>query len=83
MELLSTNGQSTTFIYVDGTKGWVPTEDQTTNKYGFDPVYIAATGGTITTCGNYKIHTFTGPGTFTVYLVQETLVVQIQFLMWL
>ena len=27
---------------------------------------MAATGGTITTCGNFKIHTFTGPGTFTV-----------------
>jgi hypothetical protein len=30
------------------------------------PPYIEATGGTITTCGNFKIHTFTGPGTFTV-----------------
>jgi hypothetical protein len=28
--------------------------------------YIEATGGTITTCGDYKIHTFTGPGTFCV-----------------
>jgi hypothetical protein len=28
--------------------------------------YVAATGGTITTSGDYKIHTFTGPGTFTV-----------------
>ena len=28
--------------------------------------YITATGGTITCCGDYKIHTFTGPGTFTV-----------------
>jgi hypothetical protein len=28
--------------------------------------FITATGGTITTCGDYKIHTFTGPGTFTV-----------------
>jgi hypothetical protein len=29
-------------------------------------LFVAATGGTITTCGDYKIHTFTGPGTFTV-----------------
>ena len=29
-------------------------------------LYIAATGGTETTSGNFKIHTFTGPGTFTV-----------------
>ena len=27
---------------------------------------MVATGGTITTTGNCKIHTFTGPGTFTV-----------------
>ena len=26
--------------------------------------FIAATGGTVTTCGDFKIHTFTGPGTF-------------------
>jgi hypothetical protein len=28
--------------------------------------FICASGGTITTSGDYKIHTFTGPGTFTV-----------------
>ena len=28
--------------------------------------FIEATGGTTSTCGNYKIHTFTSPGTFTV-----------------
>ena len=29
--------------------------------------FIVATGGdAVTTCGNYKIHKFTGPGTFTV-----------------
>jgi hypothetical protein len=26
--------------------------------------FIVATGGTITCCGDYKIHTFTGPGDF-------------------
>ena len=60
----STNGQSTMFVYVDGTQGWVPTEDQTTGNYGAS--YITATGGTVTCCGDYKIHTFTSPGTFTV-----------------
>ena len=30
------------------------------------PLFTVATGGTITTSGDYKIHTFTGPGTFTV-----------------
>ena len=27
-------------------------------------IFILATGGTETTCGDFKIHTFTGPGTF-------------------
>jgi hypothetical protein len=61
---ISTNGQSTMFVYVDGTKGWIPTEDQTTGNYG--SLYVTATGGTVTCCGDYKIHTFTGPGTFCV-----------------
>ena len=34
---------------------------------GKAPEFIVATGGnTVTTCGNFKIHKFTGPGTFTV-----------------
>ena len=28
--------------------------------------YMSATGGTVTTSGNYKIHTFTGTGAFVV-----------------
>ena len=62
--VLSTEGQSVTFVYVDGTEGWKNVQDSTSNAIG-NP-YIIATGGTISTCGNYKIHTFTGPGTFTV-----------------
>ena len=30
------------------------------------PAYIAATGGTVTTSGDFKYHVFTGPGTFCV-----------------
>jgi len=61
----STNGQSLMLVYVDATKGWIPTEDQTTTMYGAQ--YISATGGnTISTCGDFKTHIFTGPGTFTV-----------------
>ena len=33
---------------------------------GSNKKFTAATGGTITTVGDYKIHTFTSPGTFTV-----------------
>ena len=61
---LSTQGQSVTFVYVDSTQGWLNTMDSTSNVKG--NAYMVATGGTITTSGNDKIHTFTGPGTFTV-----------------
>jgi len=60
------NGTSKTFIYVDGTKGWLVTNESTDTSAAVLPAYVAATGGTITCCGDYKIHTFTGPGTFTV-----------------
>ena len=61
---LSTEGQSVTFVYTDSTQGWLNTMDSTSNVRG--SAFISATGGTETTCGNYKVHTFTGPGTFTV-----------------
>ena len=62
--ILNTEGQSITFVYVDSTQGWLNTMDSTSNVRGSS--FITATGGTITTSGDYKIHTFTGPGTFAV-----------------
>jgi hypothetical protein len=62
----NTEGQSITFVYVDSTQGWINTMDSTSNVRG-KPPFIVATGGTITTvCTNFKVHTFTGPGTFDV-----------------
>tara|TARA_R100001480_G_scaffold74365_1_gene85007 strand:+ start:1363 stop:2739 length:1377 start_codon:yes stop_codon:yes gene_type:complete len=61
---LTTEGQSVTFVYVDDTEGWKNVQDSTSNVTGNE--FVTATGGTITTCGNDKIHTFTGPGTFAV-----------------
>jgi hypothetical protein len=63
--LLSTNGLSVTFVYVDSTQGWIVTDSGNRSDLPA-PQYVSATGGTITTCGNYRIHTFTGPGTFCV-----------------
>ena len=63
--ILSTEGQSITFVFVDSTQGWINTMDSTSNARG-SPLFIIATGGTITTSGNDKIHTFTGPGNFCV-----------------
>jgi len=65
--ILNTEGQSVTFVYVDSTQGWVNVQDSTSNVRG--NAFMVATGGTETECGNCKIHTFTGPGTFTVCAV--------------
>ena len=64
--VINVNGQVYTLVYVDATEGW-KTVGQTFNQITL-PAFVAATGGTITTapCGNFKVHTFTGPGTFTV-----------------
>ena len=64
---LSIEGLAITLVYVDATKGWLVTDNGDQNTQA--PAYITATGGTITTCGDYKIHTFTGPGTFCVSAV--------------
>ena len=63
--VLSVSGQALTLVYVDSTKGWVNVQNAEDTETGIPP-FIAATGGTITTSGNCTIHTFTGPGTFTV-----------------
>jgi len=62
---LSTQGQSVTLIYVDGTEGWKNVQDSTSNVTG-NPGFITATGGTITTSGDYKIHTFNSSSDFQV-----------------
>jgi len=62
---LTTQSQSVTLIYVDGTKGWQDIHDSTSNVSG-NPGFIVATGGTESTSGDYKIHKFTGDGTFSV-----------------
>jgi hypothetical protein len=62
--VINVNGQVYTLVYVDATEGW-KTVGQTFNQIPV-PSFVAATGGTVTCCGNFKIHTFTGPGTFTV-----------------
>ena len=62
--ILDVNGQAATFVYVDSTKGWVNVQNAEDTEIG--AAFVAATGGTETTSGDFKIHTFTAPGTFTV-----------------
>ena len=63
--ILSTEGASVTMVYVDGTRGWKQVNDGTLNVTG-QPAYVTATGGTVTTCGDFKIHTFNSDATFCV-----------------
>jgi len=59
----ATNNLSLTLVYADATKGWLSVEEGT----GFvGEAFITATGGTIVDSGDYRTHTFTGPGSLTV-----------------
>ena len=63
--LISTNRASLVLVYVDVTRGWEFVEESNVADLG-SPLFITATGGTITTSGNFKIHSFTGDGSFVV-----------------
>jgi hypothetical protein len=63
--ILNGNNTTATLIYVDGTEGWRVIDTGSLSEVN-DIQFVTATGGTVTCCGDYKIHTFTGPGTFTV-----------------
>ena len=63
--VISVEGGSITLIFVDATKGWLSTAAAKASDI-ITPEFVTATGGTITTSGDFKIHTFTGPGTFCV-----------------
>ena len=62
---LDVNGQAATFVYVDSTKGWINVQNAEDTETGAIS-FMAATGGTVSTCGDFKVHKFTGPGTFCV-----------------
>jgi hypothetical protein len=63
---ITVEGSSIIIIYVDATQGWVITDASKAADISQQALFVTATGGTVTCCGDYKIHTFTGPGTFTV-----------------
>ena len=63
--VLTTEGASVTMVYVDATRGWKQVNDGTLDVTGA-PNYVTATGGTILTCGDHKIHVFTADSTFCV-----------------
>ena len=63
--VLNTNRASVVLVYVDSTEGWLFTVENNVGDLE-KALYVTATGGTITTSGDFKIHTFLGDGTFTV-----------------
>src|SRR6056300_800442 len=63
--LISTNRASIVLVYIDATKGWLYTNESNVADLQ-DIRYVTATGGTITTSGDFKVHTFTGDGCFVV-----------------
>ena len=65
--ILETEGIAVTLVYVDSTKGWLVTDSGLQSEAPEVAAYMAATGGnTVTTDGDFKVHAFTSPGTFTV-----------------
>ena len=62
---IETNRASLTLVYVDATKGWLYTNESNVQDLR-DIEYVAATGGTVATSGDHKIHTFTGDANFVV-----------------
>ena len=75
--ILNTEGQSVTFVYVDGTEGWKNIQDSTSNVTGNPNLVASVTGcgNTLSTApcnANVKIATFTGPGSFVVSSVSQT-----------
>jgi hypothetical protein len=62
---LQTNYQVVDLIFIDSTQGWRTVNQDTTSDIQ-TIAFISATGGTVTTSGNFKIHTFTGDGCFVV-----------------
>jgi hypothetical protein len=64
--IISTNRASLVLVYnADAVSGWLYTVENNVGDLE-GPTYIAASGGTETTSGDYKIHTFNSTGTFTV-----------------
>jgi hypothetical protein len=62
--VFSRDREAIQIVYVDSTQGWVVTS--VADQGGTQAEYVTASGGTETTSGDFKIHTFNSSGTFTV-----------------
>ena len=67
--VISTKGLAVTLVYADAGRGWKSVTGSDADATGVSALYVVATGGSPCSgavCGDYKTHTFTGPGTFCV-----------------
>jgi len=62
--VFDTQGASLTLVHMGTTKGWSLVNDDAST--GLTAQFVAATGGTVTTTGDFKAHVFTGDGNFVV-----------------
>jgi len=72
---LAAEGESVLLVYADATQGWLTTQDSVTASPSGTECFVTATGGTPSAGeadGDYKYHTFTGPGTFCVSALGTT-----------
>ena len=61
---LDIDRESKTFVYVDATQGWLVVNSN--DESAIPSAFLVATGGTITTCGNFKFIHLQGQETFEV-----------------
>jgi hypothetical protein len=62
---INIHGDAQTLVFSGTSRGWMVVGSGLLE--GIQNVqFVAATGGTVLTCGNYKVHVFTGPGSFVV-----------------
>jgi hypothetical protein len=62
---INVHGDAQTLVFSGTSRGWMVVGSGLLE--GIQNIqFVAATGGTVLTCGNYKVHVFTGPGTFSV-----------------
>ena len=62
---ITTNRASVVLVYIDTTKGWLYTNESNVADLQ-QALHISATGGTVLTTGDFKVHVFTGDGCFVV-----------------
>jgi len=62
---INVHGDAQTLVFSGASRGWMIVGSGLLEGIQA-PLFVAATGGTVLTCGNYKVHVFTGPGSFVV-----------------